>query len=171
MTHGGVARELGLLLRRSAGARIARAEITELQFGSPAEGIQVGRCDTDWTPVAGGSLKTGVPQARRGRGRTGWVLSGRQGGRSRGRNDGRRQSWPLDSRRSDSTPGRWSRPPAGPEAIFNSRWRNASGSGCSSARPGGDAAQRRQDSQRVRVVRRRRGGRGGISDGGDISSL
>ena len=60
VTHGGVARRLGLLLVHAVSVRIARGRIPELKFSSSTEGIQVDRCGgrgVRW----GGSLKRGVP--------------------------------------------------------------------------------------------------------------
>ena len=58
------------------------------------------------------------------------------GGRGRGTRGG------MIARRADGLGA-----PAGPEAMIDSsRRRSASGSGCSSARPGGVAARRRRDS-------------------------
>ena len=126
----------------------------------------------DGTSGGGGSLK------KRSSHRLGAVAAGRNGYRqgrrscrSRGRNDGQRRSWPWDPRRGVSTPCRWTRGPAGPETIINSKWRSASGSGCSSARPSDDAAQRRQGCRRCRVARRRNAGRDQISGRGGIDSL
>ena len=125
----------------------------------------------DGTSGGGGSLK------KRSSHRLGAVAAGRNGYRqgrrscrSRGRNDGQRRSWPWDPRRGVSTPCRWTRGPAGPETIINSKWRSASGSGCSSARPSDDAAQRRQGCRRCRVARRRNAGRDQISGRGGIDS-
>ena len=116
-------------------------------------------------------LQYEFPQARRGRSRTGWVPSGRRGGRSRGRGDGQRWSRPWDSRRGGSTSSGWTRGPAGPEAIINSRWLGASGGGCSSTRPSGKATRRRQGNRRCWVALWRRGGRGWIGVLGGVGSL
>ena len=75
VAHGGVARGLSLLFPSPVGVRTARCGTTELNFGSCAEGIQVGRV-TGGTSVGGGSRKRELPTGRRGRGRTGWVPSG-----------------------------------------------------------------------------------------------
>ena len=74
-------------------------------------------------------------------------------------------------RRGDSTSSGWTRGNGGPEAIISSRWLGASGGGCPSARPCGNAARRRQGSRRCRVALSRRGGRGRISDHGGVGSL
>ena len=69
---------------------------------------------------------------------------------------------PWDSRRGNNTSSGWTRGPAGPEAIVNNRWLGASGGGCSSARPSGNAARRRQDSRRCQVALWRRGAAGSV---------
>ena len=110
-----------------------------------------------WTGRQAGMdvLKEEFPQAWHGRGRNEYRRD-RRGGRSGGRINDQRRSRPRDSRRVVSTPGGWSRGPAGHAVIINSRQRSGSGSGCSSERPSGDAARRLQGSWRHRAASCRR---------------
>ena len=124
----------------------------------------------DGTSGEGESLTTGMPTGSTRSCPDGMGTVGAGEAAGRGRSDGQRRSRPWNSRRGDSTSSGWTRGPAGPEAIINTRWLGASGGGSSSARPSGDAARRRQGNRRCRVVWRRRR-RGRISDLGGVGSL
>ena len=79
---------------------------------------------------------------------------------SLGRGGGRTRPRPGNSRRGVSPPGRWSRGPAGPKAIVDSRGCSTSCWCCTPACPGGDAVPRRLHRRGHRRARRGRGGRG-----------
>ena len=129
--------------------RNSRAVIQQQRRGHPSPVV------VDGTSAGDRSLERGVPTGSARSLPDGMCTVG-AGSRSRGRYDGQRRSRPWDSRRDVSTPCGWTRGPAGPETIINSRRRSGTGSGCSSARANGDAARRRQGSRRRRVARRRR---------------
>ena len=76
VAHVDVARGLSMLLPSPAGVRIARCGVTELEFGSCAEGIQIGRGDGRCVSWRQKPVEGELPRARRGRGRTGWIPSG-----------------------------------------------------------------------------------------------
>ena len=140
-------------------------------LGSSTESIQVVRC-------GGRDGRGGLKSYYRSSHRLGAVAArrdgyrkGRRGGRSGGHSDGQTRSRPWDSWRGERTSSGWTRGPAGPEVIINSRWLGAGGDGCFPVRPSGDETRRRQGSRRCRVALRRRGGRGRMNDLDGVGSL
>ena len=89
-----------------------------------------------------------------------WHRRDGRGGRGKGRGRGRTRPWPWGSRRGVSPPSRWSRGPAGPKAIVDSRGCYTSCCGCTPASPGGDSVRRRLSRRERRGARRGRGRRG-----------
>ena len=89
VAHGGAARGLGLLFPSPAGERIARCGITELNFSSCAEGIEVGRDDRRYVSRRRKpSKRSSSGVAAVAVGRNGYRRD-RLGDRSRGHNDDR----------------------------------------------------------------------------------